>query len=122
MVGMRDIVSTLSELTNLSRVPWKAMEDNSTFIAEYGDLAVVLALYGTEPRETILLTVHDDQGEVIDNARHEGPSGLLRLPEQEKYPELRELYDSAKRVALGVDDQLSILLDRMNAAPPPSPG
>ena len=121
MVGMRDIISKLVELTGQSRVPWKTGSDQTTFVAVYGDLSVLIHCIGAEPTETIFLTIFDDEATIIDRAIYYGSRAVKGLPGMESYDELKSLYESAKRCALGVDDRLTKLLERMDSSPPVRP-
>lgn len=121
MVEMRQIVSRLAALSNQNRVPWKATSDSSAFVAAYGDLSVMIVSKGDEPRNTIMLGVYDGQGNLIDSATYDGSNPFDAFSAQYSYSELKPLYRSAKRTALGVDQRLTDLMERMNAAPPVSP-
>ena len=115
MVEMRDIVSKLLELTHQNRVPWKELTDGSTFVAEYGDLSVMIMPVGAESEGSISLVVFDDAGTIVDRASYYGPSSILRHSKVESLDHLEPLYDAVKRTVLGVDQQLATLLERMNS-------
>ena len=114
MADMSQIVSRLNVLTNQNRVPWKTTSDKSAFVAVYGDLSVRIASRGDEPRNTIVLGVYDGQGNLIDSTSYDGSSLFGAFA----FGELKPLYQSARRIALGADQSLSNLLERINATPP----
>ena len=115
MADMSQIISRLNVLTSQNRVPWKATSDKTAFVAVYGDLSVRIASRGDEPQNTIGLGVYDGQGNLIDSATYDGSNPYAGLSDSR---ELKSLYQSAKRTALGVDQRLTNLMERMNAAPP----
>ncbi len=121
MVEMRDIASNLLELTRQNRVPWKATSDKSTYVAVYGDISVIIFSEGTEPGDTVTLGVYDGTGTVIDRTTYYGPGTFLGQPGLPSNEEIKLLYESAKRTALGVDQRLTNLMERMNAVPPATP-
>ena len=127
MADMSQIASRLNVLTNLNRVPWKTTSDKSAFIAVYGDLSVRISSRRDEPWNTIVLGVYDRQGNLLDSASHDfsmPPSASvptatqLSVLVQDDDSDLKTLYQSARRFALGTDQSLANLLERMNAAPP----
>ena len=118
MVDMSQIASRLTVLTNQNRVPWKTTSDKATFVAVYGDMSVMIISKGDEPRNAISLGVYDGQGNLIDSATYDGSNPYAGFSGSS---ELKSLYQSAKRTALGVDQRLTNLMERMNAAPPVSP-
>ena len=117
MVDMSQIVSRLNVLTSQNRVPWKATSDRSAFVAVYGDLSVRIVSIGGEHLNAISLGVYDGQGNLIDSATHDGSNPYASVFDSS---ELKSLYQAAKRTALGVDQRLTNLMERMNAAPPVS--
>lgn len=119
MVDMSQIVSRLNVLTRQNRVPWKTTSDRTAFLAVYGDMSVRIASRGEEPRNTLTLGVYDGQGNLIDSATYDGSNPFEGFS-GDSYSELKSLYQSAKRIALGVDQRLTNLMERMNAAPPVS--
>ena len=118
MADMSQIVSRLNVLTNQDRVPWKTTSDKSAFVAVYGDLSVRITSKGGEPLNTIVLGVYDGQGNLIDSALYDGSNPLGSFYVENAFGELKPLYQSAKRAALGVDQRLTNLMERMNASPP----
>ena len=114
MADMSQIVSRLDALTGQNRVPWRPTSDKSAFVAVYGDLSVRIASRGDEPRNTIVLGVYDGQGNLIDSATFDGSNPYAGFTDSSK---LKSLYQAAKRTALGVDQRLTNLMERMNAAP-----
>jgi len=97
MVEMSDIVSKLVELSGQNRVPWKSSSDESTFVAAYGDLSVMIISRGNEPADTITLAVFDGSGTIIDRASYNGPASFSGVSGPPNYGELKPLYESAKR-------------------------
>ena len=130
MADMGQIVSSLNALTGQNRVPWKPTSDKSAFVAVYGDLSVRITSRGDEPTNIIVLGVYDGQGNLLDSASHDASKpppppfaptvGQINVVLQDVYGELKPLYQSARRIALGTDQNLASLLERMNAAPPVS--
>ena len=130
MASMSQIVSQLRVLTSQNRVPWKATSDKSAFVAVYGDLSVRIASRGDEPSNTIVLGVYDSQGNLLDSASYDAsmppaapinPAAHINVMIQiDHYSDLKPLYQSARRIALGADQSLVKLLERMNASPPVS--
>ena len=130
MADMSQITTRLRALTSQNRVPWKATSDKSAFVAVYGDLSVRISSRGDEPRNTIVLGVYDRQGNLLDSASYDASlppaaptvRSLTSIEFQlNDYSDLKPLYQSARRIALGADQSLANLLERMNAAPPVSP-
>ena len=130
MANMSQIASQLRVLTGQNRVPWKTTSDRSAFVAVYGDLSVRVASRGDEPRNTVVLGVYDKLGNLLDSASHDAsiPPATSMLPvaqinitmQNDYYSDLKPLYQSARRIALGADQSLADLLERMNASPPVS--
>ncbi len=129
MANMSQIVSQLKVLTGQNRVPWKTTSDRSAFVAVYGDLSVRIASRGDEPQNTVVLGVYDKLGNLLDSASHDAsippaaprpPAAQLNISMQNDYSDLKPLYQSARRIALGADQSLANLLERMNASPPVS--
>ncbi len=121
MAEMSQIVSRLNALTRHNRVPWKATSDKSAFVAVYGDLSVRITSRGDEPRNAVVLGVYDRQGNLLDSASYDAsmpPAPQLNVIQQNDYSDLKPLYQSARRIALGADQSLSNLLERINASPP----
>ena len=113
MVEMKDVVAKLANLTQQGRVPWRATVDETTFVATFGNLSVLISSKPSPPgadMSSYRLSVLDEKGVEIDfsTARY-GPSATnVRLPT------LVPLYANAKRTALGVDQRLEELMNAMD--------
>ena len=115
MVEINDVVAKLAKLTEQGQVPWKTTVDKATFAATFGRMSVLISTYDTpfgRVNRVYQLSVLDEQGNEIDSTTAtEGPP----IPMVgEGRPVLVDLYNSAKRFALGVDQKLEELLDAMD--------
>ncbi len=115
MAEIADIITKLLERTNEGKVSWKTSVDEKTFTAVIGSTSTLLsanddALGNQQVRFRIL----DKQGREIE--RYDS----LHQHDAEIGARLRELYTKAKRVALGVEDQLDELLRELEKDPEPS--
>ena len=118
MAEMIDIIKRLIDLTSENRAPWKPTANSSTFAVTYGDLSLLISSRMLKGTRTVRLSVLDGQGNEIDYAvlRPNRPgAGASR------YKDLPRLFDAAKKSALGVEEKLNDLLDRMNESVPASP-
>ena len=111
MVEMNDVVDKLAKITEQGQAPWKSTSDKSTFAVTFGRLSLLISGMNTELGDDIAsyrLSVLDEKGDEIDYAVHG------RLVSGLSFPVLASLYDSAKRVALGVDERLEELMNEMD--------
>ena len=114
MVEMKDVVARLANLTQQGRVPWRATVDETTFVATFGKLSVLISSKPASPGADISsyrLSVLDEKGREIDfSTASYGPSAAgIRLPD------LVPLYTTAKRTALGADRRLEELMNEMDS-------
>ena len=126
MVEINDVVAKLAKLTEQGQVPWKTTVDKATFAATFGRMSVLISTYNTpfgsgnrfddtplgRGNRVYQLSVLDEQGDEIDftTAMEGSPIPMVG----EGRPVLVDLYNSAKRSALGVDQKLEELLDAMD--------
>ena len=115
MVEMSDIIDKLAEGTQQNRVPWKTAASDKSFLAIFGNQSVLLSTESVGVHIKTTLYVLDERGDEIDRAEYDSHIS------NGKYPQLRELYQVAKRRAIGADRKLAELIARIEAAPPISP-
>ncbi len=112
MAEMRDIVARLTERTAEGSVPWKPTADESAFAASFGDMSLLISqearvLHGNSTRSTnYKLSVLDEKGYEIDSASH-------TVGVSSNYSTLPDLYRTAKRQALGIEERLQDLMSRI---------
>ena len=110
MVEMTDVVARLSQRTTEGGIPWKPTADESAFAASFGDMSLLVSLRtlvsGDTRTTTYKLSVLDEKGYEIESATCTvGRSGT--------YQALPEMYRTAKRQALGIDERLQDLMSRL---------
>ena len=105
MAEITAILDKLLERTNQDKVVWKSTADERTYVAVIGKNSVVVQkdhrLFGFEMR------ILDQQGREIDQLQFEGAPGA------NVQSQLRDLYHQARRLALGVDNQLDKMLQEL---------
>lgn len=101
MATIDEVLTKLLERTDEGRVNWKTTADERTFLAAFGNASVTIRGY-TDGRPT--LSILNNAGVEIETLDGDEPSG------REWHQELNELYQKARRVALGVDSQLDDLM------------
>ena len=110
MAEMSDIVSRLRLRTEENRVPWKPTADESAFAASFGDMSLLISqrtlVSGSVPRTIYKLSVLDEKGYEIDSAIYTVELGG-------DYQTLPNLYRTAKRQALGIEERLQDLMSRI---------
>lgn len=103
MARISDILLKLLDRTEQEKIIWKSTVDERAFITVIGKNSVIIQQdqrpFGFEMR------VLDEQGREIDR--------LLFEQAESVQPPLRDLFDKARRMALGVDDQLDKLLHEL---------
>ena len=105
MAEIADIINKLLERTNEDKVAWKTTVDETTFTAVIGSTStLVSARDDSLGNQQVQFRILDRQGREIE--RYD----TLHKYDAEIGARLRELYTKAKRVALGVEDQLDELL------------
>ena len=115
MVEMSDIIDKLAEGTQQNRVPWKTAASDKSFFAVFGNQSVLISSESIGVHTTTKLFVLDEKGDEIDRAEYDSHIS------NGKYPQLRELYQVAKRRAIGADRKLAELIAQIEAAPPIAP-
>ena len=105
MAEIADIITKLLERTNEGKVSWRTSVDEKTFTAVVGSTSTLVSARDDALRnQQVQFRILDRQGREIE--RYD----TLHQYEAEIGACLRELYTKAKRVALGVEDQLDELL------------
>ena len=115
MVEMSDIIDKLAEGTQQNRVPWKTAASDKSFLAVFRNQSVLLSTESVGVHIKTTLYVLDERGDEIDRAEYDSHIA------NGKYPQLRELYQVAKRRAIGADRKLAELIADIEAAPPIAP-
>ena len=116
MVEMKDVVAKLATLTEQGQVPWKTTVNETTFVATFGKMSVLIStnapVVGTPflSNKSYQLSVLDEKGNEIDFDIASGGPPIVGVSR----PVLVDLYNSAKRSALGVDQRLEELLNEMD--------
>ena len=111
MADIQDVVVKLAHLTESGQVPWKSTADKSAFAATFGKLSVLISLEATFDapwRNQYRLAVLDEKGDEIGYALHR--PGVIG----DGHGELVSMFDSAKHLALGVDQKFDELLKAMD--------
>lgn len=108
MAQMADLIARLAERTTEGRIPWKATADESTFAATFGDMSLLISerQMVSHGSTAYKLSVLDEKGYEIESA--------LYIPGIEgQNSQLEEIYLSAKRQALGIEERLQDLMTRI---------
>ena len=112
MADIQDVVVKLAGLTEKGQVPWKSTVNKSAFAATFGKLSVLISLEATSDapwRNQYRLAVLDQEGNEIGYALHR-PRVI-----GDSHSELVSVFDSAKHLALGVDQKFDELLKAMDS-------
>ena len=99
------LVMILSEKTKQGKVTWTAAERPKTFQAAFANSAVRISLAGG----SYAISVFNEEGTEIETARDfqlENELGGAEIV-------MSDLYDSARRQAMGVDEVLNSLLKEL---------
>lgn len=113
MVELDDVISKLSDLTGLGKIPWKSTADESAFAANFGGLSVLISSRpspNASGSTAYRLSILDEKGlEIEFSTATWGPNvtGVV-------LPKIVPLHASAKRAALGVDKRLEELWQAMD--------
>ena len=107
MAGMTDVIVKLAERTAEGRVPWKTAVGESSFSARLGNLLVLIS---ARIDNSIRLSVSNEKGTEVDSVQS------FDLP-LEISNVLHDLYQSARRAALGTNQALEELLELLDAPP-----
>ena len=108
MVTMHDIAAKLADRTDQGQVPWKTAVGESSFSASFGNMSVLISSRGSSTDSLVRLSVLNEKGTEIDFAEYDGIFN-------KEHQQLRALYQSAKRIALGTDEKLSELMELLDA-------
>ena len=107
MAGMTDVIVKLAERTAEGRVPWKTAVGESSFSARLGNLLVLIS---ARIDNSIRLSVSNEKGTEVDSVQSfDLPFEISNV--------LHDLYQSARRAALGTNQALEELLELLDAPP-----
>lgn len=108
MAETSDILARLLERTNQEKVNWQSTSADDVFIAVLGNSSVRITEFFHDGMHAVL-SILNEEGREIEN--------LHNVSDDEWYEDLRELYQKARRIALGVDSQLDDLLKILESDP-----
>ena len=105
---MHEVISKLVERTHQGRIPWKKTVGKTSFVAVFGNMSVLISSRTTGIRNQIRLSVLDERGDEIEDAKFDGYS------EDRQSVQLQELYRLAKHKAMGPDPRLEELVQAID--------
>lgn len=106
MAEITDVLTKLVERTGQNKVGWKPTADEKTFMALIGDNSVTISSPKGLYVPDVVLRVLDKDGREIDRLDSTAKGGELT-------PELRQLFEKARSVALSVPKELDELLKEL---------
>ena len=110
MAEISDVLTKLLERTEQEKLSWQSTDDDSTFRADLDKASVTIEKDVFD--DLFSLRIHNLEGREIESLVGGGRSTVTTPHEDQQ---LRELYDKARRIALGVDTQLEDLLKELEA-------
>jgi len=111
------LVERLHRRTQERKVQWGETPKDGVFQAEFGGIIVTLQLrpdpqYPEEP--DYIVRILNDEGRLVEQFTNNDLSSLAENAERHPYRLMSELYDDARRLAMGVDRALDTLLNELN--------
>ena len=106
MANISDILVKLIERTNQDKVDWQLAADESAYMAAFGNTSVVVS---EDDLAGVIFKILNQENQVIEYLSSDYGEG------REWAIELRELYSQARKIALGVGNQLDQLLQELEA-------
>jgi hypothetical protein len=106
------LITLLHDKTLNNKLTWEATTDENSFITSFSDYTVKIEGYSTEQGSYYTLTVLDSLANVIDEVYDYNFDNSDFNQDPEAY--MRELYQSARRQASGIDEALDSILRQLN--------
>jgi hypothetical protein len=101
------IVSQLATKTETGQIVWAPTEKDKVFQAAFARTTVRLSW---EPPAKIRVSIYNEEGTLIDTATDEELNGATLIT---PYTTMKELFEQARRQAMGVDAALDGLLEEL---------
>lgn len=105
MADITEVFQKLVQRTNEGKVLWKSASDSRTFVAVVGNNSAMIS--HDDFLESKILTIFNSDGVVIETLDGGFPSDI------ELTAGLKDLYEQARHIALGVDETLAELLEEL---------
>lgn len=102
------VVQRLIDRTRKNEVDWQSTEKRDTFQAAFANASIRLS----KPNAALLqIDVYNEEGTLIDSATDED---LVAYISNGAFTEMKEMFNLARRRAMGVDDTLNALLSELD--------
>ena len=106
MAEVAEIIPKLVDRTDQNRINWRQTPSEGTFGARIGNWSVTISAPAVLSGIILNLRVYDQEGKFLDEVRASTGTELHRS--------LSQLYEKAKRSALGIDRQLEGLMAELD--------
>lgn len=114
---MKEVIKQLHRRTMEGDLPWEETEEEGVYQAAFPNSSVRLserpAKNPDEPGMDYWVTIHNADGKLIDKVSDPDMRHDFEAEGVDSYDLLRELYNHARRTAMGVQDALSDILQRL---------
>lgn len=110
MAEIQEIATKLLEATKQGKVTWQTTAVEDAFVAVIGERSVVMESFRDGWEEGVRLKILDKEGREL-----EALTNFQKIEGKVWGIELWELYNAARRVALGTENHLKELLSELDA-------
>ena len=110
-----DLVKRLLVRTKRGELAWERTTSNEEFLTSFPNYSVKVGLEWNQYHEVsnVVLEIYDAGGRAIETSI-DGQLAAKLPPQESVVATMRELYNEARRKALGVDDALDKLLSELS--------
>ncbi|MBM4326836.1 MAG: hypothetical protein FJ118_06690 [Deltaproteobacteria bacterium] len=109
----KELVMKLHARTQQGEIPWETTAGPDTFQVAFPDYSVSLSLDEDGWKVTYVLSIRNDQGNIIEVIRSDMEGEIS--DEYGLQKAMKELYEQARRQALGVEKAIDDLLGHLGA-------
>ncbi|RJP35551.1 MAG: hypothetical protein C4527_00430 [Candidatus Omnitrophota bacterium] len=101
------LINQLHEKTVNNKINWEETAEENIFLVSFSDYSVEIADYSDESHDLYKLRIYNKEGKIVDKISSDNCSYLTAN-------ELKEVYENARRKAMGADEALGELLESLN--------